>query len=70
MSKETRSSWKIYHGNPPKLETMFNSQNAHDISKCFFLNFFYIENVVSCVYYVLRVKKIENNAFLNVLCVL
>ena len=36
----------------------------------FFFNFFYIENVVSCVYYDLRVKKFENNTFLNVLCVL
>ena len=46
-----------YTGNPPKVATLFLLQNARDIWKCFFFNFFYIENVVSCGYYVLRVKN-------------
>ena len=57
-------------GNPPILDTLFFLQNAQDIQKCFLFNFFYIENVVLCVYYVPRVKKFEKNAFFNILCVL
>ena len=43
--------------NLPLLDTLWTSRSAQDIWKCFFWNFFYIENVVSCFYYVLSAKN-------------
>ena len=66
----TKATKKKYTGNPPILVTLFTLQSAQNIWKYIIFNFFYLDNVVSCVYYVVRVKIFENNPLLNVLCVL
>ena len=55
-----------YTGNPQKVDTLFNLQNAQYNKKCFFPNFFLMKHTKLHF----QCEIIEENAFLNVLFIL